>query len=158
MVDFVLSSGKMHADVHWKRTSRAVFHLPDGGGPDSCTQWPTGPDELAPECCPTSPVCLWWGHQLENAGCAVLVVTQLVLSCLNFAVEGSGVSCGEEPVAAEDTPAGDTRMTVLPYHQVTFNLDFLSREERFVVFHLIFNKSHEHFWLLAFSYSTRTLM
>lgn len=67
-------------------------------------------------------------------------------------MERSSVSCGEEPVAAEDTPAGDTRLTVLPYHQVIFNLDFLSRAERFVVFHPIVNKSREHFWLLAFSY------
>ncbi|XP_003969857.3 uncharacterized protein [Takifugu rubripes] len=48
---------------------------------------------------------------------------------LSVSVERSSVSCGEEPVAAEDTPAGDTRVTVLPYHQVTFNLGFLSWAE-----------------------------
>lgn len=84
-------------------------------------------------------------RELENASCVVLVVTQLVLLCLNVAVERSGVSCSEEPVVAEDTPTGDTRLTILPYHQVIFNLDFLSWAERFVMFSLIFNKSHEHF-------------
>lgn len=59
MVDFVLLSGKMHTDVHWKRTSRAVFHLPDGGGPDSCTRWPSGLDRQPPERRPPAPLCHW---------------------------------------------------------------------------------------------------
>lgn len=57
-----------------------------------------------------------------------------MLLCFGFPVEGSGVSCGMEPEVAQDTPAGDTRLTVLPYHQVKFNINFMSRLERFVGF------------------------
>lgn len=61
-------------------------------------------------------------------------MSQNVLLCLNFPVEGSGVGCGEEPVVAQDTPAGEARLTVLPYHQVNFSVNFMSRVERFVGF------------------------
>lgn len=145
----------MHPDVQWKCTGRAVLHLPNGGGPDSCTQWPSRFDEQPPEHRPPTPVCLWWVHQPENADCAVLVFCQFVLLCCTFPVEGSGVGCPQvEPVAAQDTPAGDTRLTVLPYHQVIFNVDFISWAERFVVFHLIFIFSFGPLAvLLQFSYS-----
>uniref|UniRef100_H3C3J3 ZP domain-containing protein n=1 Tax=Tetraodon nigroviridis TaxID=99883 RepID=H3C3J3_TETNG len=48
---------------------------------------------------------------------------------LSVTVEGSGVGCGQEPAVAQDTPAGDTRLTVLPYLQVKFNVNFMSRVE-----------------------------
>lgn len=57
-----------------------------------------------------------------------------MLLCFNLPVEESGVSCGKEPVVAQDTPTGDTRLTVLPYHQVKFSVNFMSRVERFVGF------------------------
>lgn len=64
---------------------------------------------------------------------------QVVLLYFNPSVEESGVNCDEEPVIAQDTPAGDTRLTVLPFHQETFNVDFISRVERFVGFLLGFS-------------------
>lgn len=47
-------------------------------------------------------------------------------------MEESEGGCGKEPVAVQDTPAGDTRLTVLPYHQEEFNVTFMSHVERFV--------------------------
>lgn len=75
-----------------------------------------------------------------------LDLIQVVLLYFNPSVEESGVNCDEEPVVAQDTPAGDTRLTVLPFHQETFNVDFISRAERFVGFLLNF-----HFFFFFFS-------
>lgn len=134
MVDFVLISGRMHTEVHWKRTSGAVLHLPDGGGPDSFTQWSTRLRQQPPERRPTAPLCHWRVHQPARALSAVFVFGLHALLCFYLPVEGSEVGCGKEPVVAQETPAGGTRLTILPYHQVKFNVNFMSRAERFVGF------------------------
>lgn len=74
MVSFVLLSGKMHADVHWKGSSRAIFHPPDGGGPASRPQWPTGLDQQPPERRPPAPLCHWSVHQLPEALFVISIV------------------------------------------------------------------------------------
>lgn len=84
MVDFSLFLGKMHADVHWQRTSGAVFHLPDGGGPDSWPQQPTRLGPQPPERRAPAPLCHWWGPQRAEAVFAVSLVFvfhQSVLQC-----------------------------------------------------------------------------
>lgn len=63
-----------------------------------------------------------------------LLFLSFIKVCSNVPVEGPGVGCGEEPVVAQDTPAGNTRLTILPYHQLKFNVNFMSRVERFAGF------------------------
>lgn len=57
--------------------------------------------------------------------------------CIIFsspAVEEWSSSCSDEPVAVGDTPDEDTTLYALPYDQMTFRAQYMSREERFVTF------------------------
>lgn len=48
---------------------------------------------------------------------------------LSLTVEESSSSCSDEPVAVGETPDEDTTLFVLPYEQITFRAQYMSREE-----------------------------
>lgn len=64
-------TGEMHADLHWECTSRAVLHLPDGRGSDSCAQIEPRCRKQSHERRPCAPLADWWDLR-ENTATAAL--------------------------------------------------------------------------------------
>lgn len=47
-------------------------------------------------------------------------------------MEESSTNCNEEPLVTDETPKEGSKLFVLPYEEVKFNVSFMSQLERFV--------------------------
>lgn len=130
----------MHVDVHWKCTSRTVFHLPDGRRLDSCPQNEPRHRQQSPKLRPRAPLSHWWivinlaytsAHKLRIINYSIKQLHEHSSFCL-LPVEESTTSCSDEPVAIGETPEEDSTLFVVPYEEVKFNIKYMSQLERFV--------------------------
>lgn len=62
-----LSPEKMLIEIHRRRTSRPVLHLPDGGGSDSCSLFDPSHRQPTSQRCPCASLTHRWVHPSDPA-------------------------------------------------------------------------------------------